>query len=322
MRRYYQAGRQRRLRRPVVSIGNISTGGRGKTPLTGLVARLFVEAGERPAVLSRGYGRRVREDGVVVVSDGTDIRADLDRSGDEPLMLARAVSGSLVLVSEQRALAGALAEHALGATVHLLDDGFQHVTLGRDVDLVLVSAEDLEERLLPFGRLREPLAALAGASALVLDEGDAEAAGRLATRVFERIAPAAPPVFRLVRQLGSPVPLEARSGAMPAGPAVALAGIARPERFFAALAAAGWRVAARLPFADHHRYSRADLVRLAATVRDTGAAVVLTTAKDAVRLRPLRPLRIPVYEVPLVASVEPAAPFRTWLLDRLAEARA
>ncbi len=102
-------------------------GGRGKTPVVAYVARLLVEAGERPAILSRGYGRRRQEDGVVVVSDGRHLLADLDRSGDEPLMLARTVPGAAVLVCERRALAGALAERRFGATVHVLDDGFQHV---------------------------------------------------------------------------------------------------------------------------------------------------------------------------------------------------
>ncbi len=130
-------------------------GGRGKTPLAALVARLLVAAGERPAILSRGYGRRTREDGVVIVSDGTHMLADLDRSGDEPLMLARAVPGAAVLVCEQRAIAAALARRVLGATVLVLDDGFQHRSMRRDLDLVVVAPEDLRGRRAPFGRLRE-----------------------------------------------------------------------------------------------------------------------------------------------------------------------
>ena len=128
---------------PVVSVGNIAMGGRGKTPLVALVAGLLVAAGERPAILSRGYGRRIREDGVVIVSDGTHVSADLDRSGDEPLMLARAVPGAAVLVCDQRAIAAALAERVLGATVHVLDDGFQHRSMRRDLDIVAMAPQDL-----------------------------------------------------------------------------------------------------------------------------------------------------------------------------------
>jgi tetraacyldisaccharide 4'-kinase len=170
--------RAARLARPVISIGNISMGGRGKTPLAGLVARLLVEAGERPAILSRGYGRAIVDEGVTVVSDGRALPdgsadmsrlADLAHSGDEPLMLARAVPGAAVLVCDERALAGTLAETALGCTVHILDDGFQHHQLRRDVDIVLVAPEDFSEKVMPFGRLREPIDALNCADAILID---------------------------------------------------------------------------------------------------------------------------------------------------------
>src|SRR5262245_57449919 len=162
-------------RAPCISVGNISMGGRGKTPVVIHLARLLIEAGERPAVLSRGYGRRLVEPGVVVVSDGEHMTADLDRSGDEPLLIARKVQGAIVLVSEQRAIARALATHALGATVVVLDDGFQHRQVARDVDLVLVANEDLQDRRVPFGRLRESVAALSRADALVSPNGNASA---------------------------------------------------------------------------------------------------------------------------------------------------
>ena len=109
-------------------------GGSGKTPIVEYIARLLLAQGERPAVLTRGYGRRVARDGVTVVSDGTRVIADLDEAGDEPLMLARALPGVSVLVGADRYLSGRLAERRLGATVHLLDDGFQHLELARDND--------------------------------------------------------------------------------------------------------------------------------------------------------------------------------------------
>jgi len=302
---------------PVVSVGNIAMGGRGKTPTVAHVTALLIGAGETPAILSRGYGRRLAEDGVVIVSDGRHLRADLDRSGDEPLMLARQLPGAVVLVCDVRAMSAALAETALGATIHVLDDGFQHRSLQRDIDLVLVSPDDLDDRRVPFGRLRSPVRALASADAVIVDAADA--AG-----ILPRLDRTRTEVFTLRRSLGAPFWLESQAADLgqvwiDPGPVVALAGIAAPERFVRTLEAAGWQVADLIGFADHHRYSRRDLDRIATAAR---GRVVVTTEKDAMRLLPLRPLPVPIAAVPLVASVEPADRFRSWLLARVAEVRA
>jgi tetraacyldisaccharide 4'-kinase len=301
------------LRQPVISVGNVAVGGRGKTPLVACLARLLLAAGERPAILSRGYGRRRPEPGVVVVSDGRHLLADLDRSGDEPLMLARQVPHARVLVCDERAIAGALAERALGATVHLLDDGFQHRQLARDVDIVVVAARDFDDRRLPFGRLREPISALKRADAIV--SGDEPSARRA------DLAADTTRWFRLRRQLGDPQPLEpARQRPRQPGPVVAMAGIAEPERFRRALEAAGWTVADAVSFPDHHRYSARDVERVARIAERAGAPVV-TTAKDAVRLLPLRPLPVSIAAIPLEVAVEPAEEFDEWLRVRLREVR-
>jgi tetraacyldisaccharide 4'-kinase len=303
-------------------------GGRGKTPLVACIARLLLEAGERPAILSRGYGRLRVEEGVVVVSDGRHLLADLDRSGDEPLMLARTVPGAAVFVCDQRILAGALAERRFGATVHLLDDGFQHLTLARDVDIVVVSPEDLADKGVPFGRLREPVSALASADAVLLDAGPSS--NRPALDL-----PASVRQFSLRRSLGKVRTLEpSRPWPEEAGPIVTVAGIARPERFAAALREAGWRIAREVSYPDHHRYTAADLARLASDVTATNALGVLTTEKDAERLRPWRPFPVRIAAISLDVTVggfgdggfgDQSArrdDFRTWLLDRLREARA
>jgi len=296
-------------------------GGRGKTPLVAHLARLLLDAGERPAILSRGYGRRRAEDGVVVVSDGRHLLADLDRSGDEPLMLARAVPGAAVLVCDTRALAGALAERLFGATVHILDDGFQHLMLARDLDLVLVSPEDLNDRPAPFGRLRESAAALASADAVIVDEGDRGRGSGDRLRAEGGVPPAMP-AFSLRRSLGQPRPLEpGRPWPSGTGPIVALAGIARPDRFARSLQDAGWQVAGEILFRDHHPYGPRNLARIAERVQEVGAVGVLTTDKDAVRLLRWRPLPVRIAAVPLDISVEPAVAFRSWLLDRVREAR-
>ncbi|HUF48554.1 MAG TPA: tetraacyldisaccharide 4'-kinase [Vicinamibacterales bacterium] len=294
---------QQRLRQPVVSVGNLTAGGRGKTPVVEHLARLLVDAGERPAILSRGYGRREAAPGAVVVSDGTTIRASVDEAGDEPLMLAQALPGVRVVVCDDRRTAGALAETHLGATVHLLDDGFQHLVLFRDVDLVLVAPEDLTDRRFPFGRLRESPRALADADAILKTPGVFPAdAGKDAGGLW----------FSVTRTLEAPAA---------AGPVVAVAGIARPERFFDDLSRTGWTVVERIAFGDHHRYRARDVSRIADAVRRTGAVAVVTTAKDAVRLPARDAFPAPLVVARLTASVEPAAAFRAWLLGRLAEAR-
>ena len=309
-----------RSTRPVISVGNLAMGGRGKTPTVAAIAQLLVAAGERPAILSRGYGRRAPLEGVVVVSDGTHLLADVDRSGDEPLMLARALPGAAVLVCDVRATAAALAERALGCTVHVLDDGFQH-PIRRDVDIVLVAPDDLTARRLPFGRLREPVTALARAAAVVIDDGGASDEAHAATvREIARVSPQAR-VFRLVRTLGQVLDFDGPADFDRGKPVIALAGIANPERFARALVDAGWIVADLVAFPDHHRYRARDIGRIADAARATNASAILTTEKDGVRLRPLRPLRtpVPVGIVPLDVHIEPD--LLPWLAERLAAVR-
>jgi tetraacyldisaccharide 4'-kinase len=314
-RRFYtnHPDRQRRLARPVISIGNLAVGGRAKTPIVAAVAARLRDAGERPAILSRGYGRRIAADGVVVVRDADGIRSDIDRAGDEPLMLARQLEGVSVLACSSRYLAGRLAEQHLNSTVHILDDGFQHLTLHRDLDIVIVAADDLERpRTIPFGRLREPVDALFAADALIaLDDAPADALdrGMPIWRAGRRLDRA-----RLIEPFGAPVEFDF-------GSAVAVAGIANPARFFADLRSSAWPIARQLPYADHHRYSRKDVEEIFRALRASGARLVITTEKDLVRLLPFRPFPAPVAWVPLTVSIEPRPEFDRWLMSALAEAR-
>ena len=310
---------RRRLRRPVISVGNLAVGGRGKTPTVAFLARELLAMGECPAILSRGYARRLAEDGVVVVRDPGGIRADLDRSGDEPLMLARQLPGVSVLSSSDRYLAGRLAERHLGATIHILDDGFQHLQLDRDVDLVIVSGDDLEAdaRTLPDGRLREPADTLLAADAVLAADDRVLSLGRQPRHApFE--------VFRMRRTMGGVQP--GHSGPPPEGGAravrsYAIAGIAAPGEFFDGLRAAGHEIVGTSGFRDHYRYSRGDLDRVFGAARAAGATRVLTTEKDYVRLLPYRPFPMPVAWVPLTMEPDPLPEFRRWLAGALAGAR-
>jgi tetraacyldisaccharide 4'-kinase len=295
---------RRRLRRPVISVGNLAAGGRGKTPIVASIARELLALGERPAILTRGYARTGPQDGVVVVRDPDGIRGDLARSGDEPLMLARALPGATVLVSADRYLSGRLAEHQFGASVHILDDGFQHLQLDRDVDIVLVGRDDIKHPVtFPGGRLREPLDTLVAADAILAadDEVVVDAVGMDA------------PFFRTRRVVVTP-----RTNGVPA---LALAGVAFPSRFFDDLRALGCTLVRTLTFRDHHPYSSRDLNRIVTEAKTAGAQVVLTTEKDYVRLLPYRPFAIPIECVPLTMEPDPLPEFRQWLAGSLRAAR-
>ena len=267
----------RRLYQPVISVGNLSAGGAGKTPFVIALGELLKARGIRFDVLSRGYRRKTR--GVLVVElDGR--AADF---GDEPLLIARRLNVP-VIVGERRYEAGRVAEQKFQPRLHLLDDGFQHRSLARDFDIVLLTADDFRDRLLPSGRLREPLSSLARADAVVLPSGLSA----------EHLALPQKPIWRIERELLLPT--------LPAAP-VAFCGIARPEQFFAQVRAAGITPAAQLSFGDHHTYDGSDVQRLLAARAKLHASGFLTTEKDVVNLGPLQhdlePLAIAVLKVTL-----------------------
>ena len=304
---------RRRLERPVISVGNLVIGGSGKTPVVAAIARLLLSHGQRPSILSRGYARRRTTEGVVVVSDGGSVIAPVEESGDEPLMLAQALAGVPVLVSTDRYLAGRLAETRLGCTVHLLDDGFQHLQLTRDTDLLIVAPTDLDERVLPAGPLREPADAGRRADAIVVPGSAEEATAVGAALAVET-------VFTMTRRFGDLRPLDeaghlkvAPTKAAPTQKVVAVAGIARPERFFAAVRDQGWTVVREMTFPDHHWYTRRDLEAIEAARERGSADLVITTEKDAVRVGAQRRWAA----LPLEVDIEPSPAFAEWLMGRL-----
>ncbi|MGB8261997.1 MAG: tetraacyldisaccharide 4'-kinase [Terracidiphilus sp.] len=302
----------RRLAWPVVSIGNLSTGGAGKTPLTIALARALRERGFQVDVLSRGYGRSSRS-AARVLADGT-----AEQFGDEPLEIAQA-AGVPVWVARERYEAGLLAE-AQGDTeavprVHLLDDGFQHRQLARDADILLLSARDLGDRPLPAGNLREPLRNLQRATVIAVDAGEPEVERFLRQAIpadhNSKAARWAGPVWRLRRRMEIP---------SVSGPALAFCGIARPEQFFAGLESGGLRLAARCAFADHRRYTARDLERLAAKARAAGATALVTTEKDRARLGALvaaLPETLSLVTARLTVEIEDEGAALNWLVNHL-----
>jgi len=267
----------RRLEQPVVSVGNLSVGGSGKTPFVIALGELLQARGIRFDVLSRGYGRKTR--GVLIVeADG-----NASDFGDEPLLIARRL-GVPVVVGESRYAAGQLAEQKFQPQLHILDDGFQHRSLARDFDIVLMTERDFGDSLLPSGRMREPLSSLQRADAIVLPGGLAEDHPALQQKT----------IWRIGRELVLSNP--------PSSPIV-FCGIARPEQFFAQVRASGIAPAAEVGFRDHHAYDKRDIERLRVMQGKIGAGGFLTTEKDAVNLGPLQadlnPLAVAVLSVTL-----------------------
>jgi tetraacyldisaccharide 4'-kinase len=304
--------RQHRLSRPVISVGNLRVGGSGKTPIVESIARLIVANGGRPAILTRGYGRRVSTAGVTVVSDGSTILADVFQAGDEPLMLARHLPGVPVLVGADRCESGRVAERRFGATIHLLDDGFQHLGLARELNLLAIAEDDLFDRVLPAGRLREQLNAAAAADALLAD-GSSERVARFGHSVGVET------VFTVVRSSGHARWIDPGDATtVPADRRIfAIAAIARPERFFRDIVSAGWVVAGKKSFRDHHWFTERDMELVAREARAVGAELVLTTEKDAVRLETCDRGQLPFAYVPLTVRIEPADLFSNWLFSRV-----
>ena len=253
----------RRLRGRVVSVGSLSAGGAGKTPVVMMVVEMLQAAGLRVDVLSRGY----RRSGTGV--ERVDPAGSAERYGDEPLLMARRL-GVPVWVGADRFVSGTMAEGGGDAAgiVHVLDDGFQHRKLARDVDVVLLTRKDVEDGLLPAGDLREGLGALGRADVVVLREEEADG--------LRGFIPARKAVWVVRRELRF-------EGPEPARPLM-FCGIARPEGCLGMLAGAGVVIAGVERFEDHHRYTVRDVTRLIAAARVVGADGFCTTEKDAVKL--------------------------------------
>ena len=268
---------------PVVSVGSLSAGGAGKTPVVIALAKLLRDGGWTVDVLSRGYGREGR--GVEKVQG--DSAESARQFGDEPVLIAEQ-TGVPVWVGADRYAAGTLAEEqAQGGVrrVHLLDDGFQHRQLARDVDIALVTSEDLEDSLLPAGNLREELSALQRADVLVVRQNEVDAdidAGVTSVnrRAWEMLRERGQ-MWIVRRKLRFPAPLRVfGAGLRP----VAFCAIARPEDFAAMLQEAGCGVVETVAFADHHRYAIADVERVIEVAKGLNGSGFITTEKDAVKL--------------------------------------
>jgi tetraacyldisaccharide 4'-kinase len=300
----------RRLQWPVISIGNLSTGGAGKTPFAIALARLLAAEGYFVDILSRGYGRRSNDPARVLVE------ASVDEFGDEPLLIARE-TGLPVYVAPQRYDAGLLSEAEFDASgqhisregqfspAHILDDGFQHRQLVRDVDILLLNRRDWQDSLLPAGNLREGLHAAMRADVIAIPAGDPELETQLRGWGWKG------PVWRLHRSMEVPT-IEGR--------VAAFCGIAYPEQFFNGLERAGLQLSTRTAFRDHHRFTAQEMQALVSVASSAGATALVTTEKDAIRLGALAfhfPAPLPLKTARLRIEIENQTDVLAWIVSRL-----
>jgi tetraacyldisaccharide 4'-kinase len=297
-----------KLSAPVISVGNLTTGGTGKTPLVEWLCRAVArETGKKACVLTRGYGR-ANPQTQVVVSDGNQLLAAEREAGDEPFLLAQNLNGIAAVISNpDRLAAGEWAIKNLGNQVFVLDDGFQHLRLARDLDIVTIDATNPwgGGNLLPYGRLREPRAGLSRADCIVVTRTEQVEDMVSLSESVQRFAGTIP-VFtsRMVtsgiRGLnGESVDIES----LRAQPLAAFCGVGNPESFFNQLRQEGYTPVFTRAFADHHHYSQTDLNRLIKEAKDHGASGLITTAKDAIKLASLE-LELPCYVLEITISID------------------
>lgn len=285
---------------PVISVGNLTAGGTGKTPVVDRIVRYALSRGERPAVISRGYGGRMTGSlAIVSRGDGTAPLLDAAVCGDEPLLLARRNPGAVVVVAPRRRLGIEAAHRECGATLIVLDDGFQHLAVARDLDILLLDARRPfgNGSVLPAGLLREPASGCKRADLCIVTRAEAgEAPTALehcpTIRSRHRLAPV------LLDLDGRTQPMAALQGRR----GVAFAGIANPDPFFAALRNCGLELVAALPLDDHVDYDSGTLAMLNAAAQD--ADFFVTTEKDGVKLRPAQLCR-PCYQALLELELAP-----------------
>jgi tetraacyldisaccharide 4'-kinase len=278
----------RRLNAPVISVGNLTVGGSGKTPCVAFLARFLRDAGHSVAILSRGYKRE--SEGRVEVSNGYEILCGPNESGDEPFLLAKSCPGARVVVDRDRYAAGRWLEERAPVSVFILDDGYQHLRLARDLNLLLIDAsEPLDQaKMVPFGRLREPIDAMRRADAVIVTRSDQPFDRQSLENTVGRFTRPDTPVYYAYHEVTNLIRLSGGLVVAPSTfalrPVAAVSGIARPDRFVADLERLGLKIALRRDFDDHHRYTREELSEIAEDAREAQAEAIIATEKDAANL--------------------------------------
>ena len=303
-----------------ISVGNLTAGGTGKTPLVALIAKMLIDQGQTVCILTRGYGRK--EPGKrVLVSDGKKILTDAATGGDEPVELAQRLGGQAIIVADRNRVAAAeWARDNFAISTFILDDGFQHRRARRDLDIVCVDATDPcgNGRILPAGTLRESLKSIARADVIVITRTEQVVDTKtLQIRLRNQNAGAA--IFRANSQLGALVSIEefhekAQSTRSTDSALLAFTGIGNPKNFYTSLERESHNVAAAESFPDHHRFTQADVYKIEAKARASNAAALVTTAKDAVKLKGFK-FELPCYVAIAETIIDDAEAFKKLIIS-------
>jgi tetraacyldisaccharide 4'-kinase len=309
-----------RLSRPVISVGNLTVGGTGKTPLVATIAQILQHQGLKPSVLTRGYGRENEQD-LIVIEPGAARPPEAREVGDEPALLARMLPEVPIVLCADRFRAGQAAEECFQVDAHILDDGFQHLALARDLDLVALDATQpiSNWRLLPAGRQREPLSALRRAQIVVITRSDSADSKPLEALVMK--ASPKTKIFRSQTVLrgwadtwsGEPIPHSRIHGQKVA----AFCGIGNPDAFFADLRRWGFDLVGKDAFPDHHIYTDGEIQRFTAAARKNGATALLTTQKDAVKFSREWTPQLPILSCEIESQIQDAEDFEKTLLSAM-----
>jgi len=317
--------RSHHLSVPVISVGNISVGGTGKTPVVELIAKRLMQYGLRVAVVSRGYRRKTS--GLIVVSEGKGVQVDAETGGDEPVMLADRLPGVIVIADEKRVRGASFAVEQLRAQAIVLDDGFQHRYLGRDLDIVVIPVDEVLTRshLLPAGNRREPYTALQRADMVIASKSDGDKTTRRALDILSAMnvrqtaSVNLRPVAWKIAGLDLRVPLEESSGRKVIG----FTGIGDPAGFRRTLQNLNVTIHRMVTYPDHHWFVPKDLRHLASIRQETNADYLVTTEKDLKRLESQPDVwnafieANPVHVLEVEASVQEGATVLEDLLDTL-----
>ena len=294
-----------KLDHPVISVGNITVGGTGKTPLVEWVARTLAAEGKFPCILTRGYGRK-NPQLEVIVSDGYNVLSTPAEAGDEPYLLATKLAGQVAVISSaNRIEAAQTATKDFGADCFVLDDGFQHLRLARDLNIVTIDATNPwgGGHLLPYGRLRESPANLVRADCVVITRcNQVDSIDSLAEEISQLTN--GRPIFSSEMRTSRASAL--KNSAQALKPPARIAGfcaVGNPASFFEQLRRAGFEVVLEKSFPDHHVYSQDEVDAIARSATEAGAKAVITTAKDAVKLRSLH-FAMPCYVLEIDIRIE------------------
>ena len=304
-----------KLDRPVISIGNITTGGTGKTPLVEWVARTIAAHGKKVCILTRGYGRKDAHL-QVIVSDGYDVLASPSEAGDEPYLLATKLTGQAAVISSaDRIAAGQEAIKDFGTECFVLDDGFQHLRLARDLNIVTIDATNPwgGGSLLPYGRLREKPEGLSRADCVVITRCDQVASVDALCEEILRLA-GERPIFRSQMRPVRVSSLKNPSETLATARVAAFCAVGNPHSFFENLRGLGFELALEKSFPDHHVYSQDEIDALVQAAKSVGATTLITTAKDAVKLRTLS-FSIPCYVLEIEISIENSDEFTRLIVE-------